>query len=170
MQSFTCWNTVLIEDKYPPAITCRDLEVSCLAATDNLIVAFASDNCTAEPVLVNEVHEMIQCDEDYIGKITRRYIAVDKFGNQSADTCTATIYLERSRFGGIVRPADDKLICSEEFAEDNKGFGHPSPTETGVPTYNLIPVYPNTQFNMLYCNASIDYDDVVLLDTPCKKK
>ncbi|MBK7525371.1 MAG: HYR domain-containing protein [Saprospiraceae bacterium] len=170
MQSFTCWNTVLIEDKYPPAITCRDLEVSCLAATDNLIVAFASDNCTAEPVLVNEVHEMIQCDEDYIGKITRRYIAVDKFGNQSADTCTATIYLERSRFGGIVRPADDKLICSEEFAEDNKGYGHPSPTETGVPTYNLIPVYPNTQFNMLYCNASIDYDDVVLLDTPCKKK
>ena len=169
-QSFTCWNEVLIEDKFPPQIDCRDITVNCLANTDNLEIAFASDNCFAEPKLVNETHQVIQCDEDFIGTIMRTYVAVDKYGNQSPDSCTATIYLERSNFGGIVPPVNDTLQCSDNFKKDNKGFNNPDPSVTGVPTFMGVPVYPTSALNMLFCNASIDYEDVIIFDTSCKKK
>jgi len=170
-QSFSCWNTVLIEDKYPPTIDCRDITVSCLANTDNLVVAFASDNCNAVTQLVGEVHNVLTCDPNIIGTITRRYIAVDDFGNQSADTCTAVISLERSNFAAITPPADNvKISCSENYARDNKGFGYPAPSRTGVPTFNGVPVFPTSQLNMLFCNAIIDYTDVLLVDIPCKTR
>ena len=169
MQSFQCWNTALIEDKLPPQIDCRDIEVNCLADTKNLVVAFASDNCQALPHLVNETHQVI-CDPNFIGTITRRYIAIDKFGNQSPDTCTAVIYLERSNFGGIVPPQNDTLECSDNFRKDTKGYNNPHPNVTGVPTFNGVPVYPTSALQMLFCNATIDYEDLILYDTPCKKR
>lgn len=169
MQTFQCWNTALFEDKFPPQIDCRDIEVNCLEDTENLQVAFASDNCHAEPHLVNETHQVI-CDPNFIGTITRRYIAIDKFGNQSPDTCTAVIYLERSNFGGILPPANDVLECSDNFKKDTKGYNNPHPDVTGVPTFNGVPVYPASQLQMLFCNATIDYEDLILYDTPCKKR
>lgn len=170
MQSFTCWNIALIEDKFPPQIDCRDITVNCLDETDNLDVAFASDNCFAEPKLVYETFNVLPCEANNIGRIIRRYIAVDKFGNESEDTCTATIYLERSNFAGIVSPGNAKLQCSDNFVKDNKGFNSPAPSETGVPTYNGQPIFPVNLFNTLYCNATLDYDDVIVFDTPCKKR
>ncbi|MFZ1705252.1 MAG: HYR domain-containing protein [Saprospiraceae bacterium] len=170
LQSFTCWNEVLIEDKYPPTIDCRDIEVSCLTDTDDLVLGFASDNCIAHPLIVGEVHDTIDCNDDYIGRITRRYVAIDKYGNQSVDSCTATILLLRSKFGGIVAPANAKLQCSDTYKKDTKGFGFPDPSVTGVPTFNGLPVYPTSALQMQFCNATIDYEDVLLISSPCKTK
>jgi hypothetical protein len=167
---FTCWNTVLIEDKMAPTVTCRDTSVNCLTDLTKVVVAFADDNCNARLVLVNEVHGSLDCDPLYIGTVTRTYKAVDDYGNESAP-CTATINLERSTNMGIVPPnRNPKLSCSSGYDPDDKGFGFPHPSETGIPTFDGRNLWPQRELDVLYCNAVIDYTDDLLIDTDCKKR
>ncbi|MCB9311020.1 MAG: HYR domain-containing protein [Lewinellaceae bacterium] len=163
-----CMNTVAIEDKLPPTIECDDITVSCLSDIENLVTAEAIDNCTATSILVNEVHIPLDC-EAYIGKIERKYIAKDLYGNQS-EPCTATIYLERSSVAGVVSPVNAVLQCSDTFVEDDRGFGYPAPSVTGVPRLGGYPLYPTSQLSTLYCNATIDYTDQLVLSTSCKTR
>ena len=126
------------------------------------------DNCTATSILVNEVHIPLDC-EAYIGKIERTYIAQDLYGNQS-EPCIATIYLERSSVAGVVSPVNAVLQCSDTFVEDDRGFGYPAPSVTGVPRLGGYPLYPTSQLSTLYCNATIDYTDQLVLSTSCKTR
>ncbi len=169
VNGFTCWNTVTIEDKIAPTIVCRDITVNCLADIKKLGLPIVADNCNARAVLVNEVHELIQCDALFAGKVTRSWKAVDDYGNESA-VCTSVVYIERSDLSGITFPSSDTLVCNTGYATDDKGFGYPSPSVTGTPTYGGAPIYPISLFNMTFCNASIDYEDRLIIDTPCKKR
>ncbi|HLO52810.1 MAG TPA: HYR domain-containing protein [Saprospiraceae bacterium] len=169
VSGFNCWNTVTIEDKIAPTITCTDITVSCLADITNLGLPTVTDNCHATAVLVNEVHAVLQCDLIYAGTVTRTWKAVDDFGNESG-VCTSTVYIRRPDLINVVGPASDTLVCNSGYDVDDKGLNYPSPFETGVPTYRNVPIYPLEFFNMTFCNATIDYTDQLILDTPCKKR
>jgi hypothetical protein len=169
VSGFNCWNTVTIEDKIAPTITCADITVSCLADITNLGLPTVTDNCHATAVLVNEVHAVLQCDLIYAGTVTRTWKAVDDFGNESG-VCTSTVYIRRPDLINVVGPASDTLVCNSGYDVDDKGLNYPSPFETGVPTYRNVPIYPLELFNMTFCNATIDYTDQLVLDTPCKKR
>jgi hypothetical protein len=170
VNGFTCWNTLLVEDKIAPTIRCRDIAVNCLTDLSKVVVAFPEDNCNARLVLVNEFHALLDCDPDFIGTVTRTYKAVDDYGNESAP-CTATIYLRRSTNMGIVPPpANRKLSCSGSYLRDDRGLGYPHPTVTGIPTFEGRALWPQSQLDMQYCNAGIDYKDDILVDTDCKKR
>ena len=171
---FTCWNTVKIEDKIKPTITCLDITVNCLADITKLVKPVTDDNCPDEvAVLVNEVHTVLNCDPKFIGTVTQTWKGVDKYGNESATNCTRTIYLKRSDFSLITFPANVKLECSSAYPRDTKGFDYPSPlgtNGTGVPKYNGVAIFPMSALNMQLCNALIDYTDQLIVDTKCKKK
>ena len=91
-----CWGYVSVEDKIKPVVLCPSspLEVNCLTNISSIPPPAVDDNCFAKAVLVNEVHEMLQCDPLYIGKITRYWKAVDASGNES-DVCSDMIMLLR---------------------------------------------------------------------------
>ena len=167
---FICWNSVSIEDKIAPTITCRDTEVNCLTNISKVALPVVDDNCSAKAVLVNEVHMAFTCDTVYIGKVTKTWIAVDNAGNKSTP-CTQTIYLLRSTGAGITAPPANVILrCSDVYKRDDKGFGYPSPDTTGVPKLGSIKLFPLPQLNMVYCNSTIDYTDLLIVDTKCKKK
>ena len=167
---FTCWGNVTVEDKIKPTITCRNAQVHCLTDLTTVALPIVTDNCHATAKLVNEVHQVLDCDPLYIGTVTRTWVAVDDFGNESLP-CTSVISLLRPSAAGIVAPlATVKLSCSSGYATDDKGLGYPSPDETGIPTLGGTGLYPSTELNMLYCNAYIDYKDEILVDTDCKKR
>ncbi len=166
--SFSCSNTVLIEDKMPPIAHCQTLDTICVANMTPVVTAYATDNCGASIQLVNEIHELLNCNpENYISRIVRKYIALDEYGNQS-DTCTSIIFLERSTFGGIIKPNDISINMALDFDTDNGPFGFPDPSVTGVPHYLGSPVYPGNLFNSVFCNASIRYEDVPVIQSPCR--
>ncbi len=184
---FTCWNTVLIEDKLAPSIVCRDITVNCLtdldtrevitpsgvnivlAANPAIILAELSDNCSVKGVLVNEVHSQLSCEAN-IGTVTRTYVAEDASGNRSTP-CTVTIYLARSSNMGIVPPpANRKLSCSGNFRRDDRGNEFPHPSVTGIPTFGGRNLWPQRQLDMQYCNALIDYTDDIIIQTDCKTR
>lgn len=184
---FTCWNTVLIEDKLAPSIVCRDITVNCLmdldtrevitptgvdivlAANPAIILASLTDNCSVKGVLVNEVHSQLSCQAN-IGTVTRTYVAEDASGNRSLP-CTVTIYLARSTNLGIVPPAANrKLSCSSNFRTDDRGKGYPHPSVTGIPTFGGRNLWPQRQLDMQYCNALIDYTDEVMIESDCKTR
>ncbi len=170
----SCWGEIFVEDKIAPTITCRDITVNCLADLSKVQVAFPDDNCMASLKLVNEVHEALECYDDLIGKVSRTYVAVDGAGNESAP-CTATIWLARSNTDDVVPPAAQvTLKCSDNYKKDNKGYGYPAPSVTGVPVYDdgedEFPLYPLSQLNMVYCNSTIDYRDQLILSTSCKTR
>jgi HYR domain/Dockerin type I domain len=171
---FTCWGDVTILDKIKPTIICPSvpLIVNCLDDISKIAPPAVDDNCSgAKAVLVNEVHEALQCDPLYIGRVTKTWKAVDGAGNESVLLCVQVINLERSSTIGITAPARSvTLECSDNYARDNKGLGHPAPSVTGVPLFGTTPIYPLSQLNMLYCNSTIDYTDVLIVDTKCKKR
>ncbi len=171
---FTCWGDVTIEDKIKPTIMCPSvpLIVNCLSDISKIAPPVVNDNCSgAKAVLVNEVHEALQCDANYIGRVTKTWKAVDGAGNESELLCVQVINLERSNTSGITAPPINvTLQCSDNYAEDNKGLGYPAPSETGVPVIGSTPLYPLSQLNMLYCNSTIDYTDVLIVNTKCKKR
>lgn len=170
----TCGGEIYVEDKIAPTITCRDITVNCLADLSKVVVAFPDDNCHATLKLVDETHAALECDDEFIGKVTRTYVAVDGAGNESAP-CTATIWLARSNTDDVTPPPSEvKLRCSDNYKKDNRGFGYPAPSETGVPVYDdgdiKFPLYPLSQLNMVYCNSTIDYRDQLILTTDCKTR
>lgn len=167
---FNCSNTITVEDKIAPTITCSDVTVNCLADLGTVGLPIVDDNCIARAVLVDSVFHVESCDPTYIGRVERTWKAVDNAGNES-NTCMTTVYLLRSTPTGITRPnANPILECSSDYAIDDKGNGYPSPMVTGVPRLGSMNLFPMSQLNMVYCNALIDYTDVLLIDTPCKKR
>lgn len=170
VNGYICSNKVKVEDKIAPEIVCQDGIVNCLADLKNVAMPIVLDNCGAKAVLVNELHNALDCDPLYVGTVTRTWKAVDASGNES-EPCTSTISLLRPSTVGIMPPATNvKLSCSASYAKDDRGFDFPHPSVTGIPSFNGTPLYPMSQLNMLYCNATIDYTDQLVVDTDCKKR
>ena len=165
----SCWAKITVEDKLPPIIECFDDTLTCVVFR-KYQGPRVHDNCDPNPKITftDERIEPI-CDTMFVKKVTRTYIATDKYGNTSAP-CTQTVYLKRLNFDSIALPPQrtvalsNPLLC-KQYKKDAKG--HPDPVSVGVPMYNGQPMYPKFPF---YCNVSTGYVDVVLPETGCVKK
>jgi hypothetical protein len=109
-----CWGKITVEDKLAPVITCKDITVNC---TDDLSKAggvSAFDNCDTEPDIKKTGELTIGniCDEKGGLYIVSTYIAVDDWGNTSAE-CTQKIRVKRVK---PVKPRDIIWKC-EQYAK-----------------------------------------------------
>lgn len=165
------WGLALVEDYVAPEIVCADVTISC-AGVGNIPDPTVTDLCQNSTfILMDEVHETLECDPDHIGTITRTYIAEDSSGNQS-DPCVQTIYLERIGVGSVIPPANrlfpnNHLVCGSNYQKDENG--NPHVNVTGVPTNaagdNLYPID-----NSVYCNSYSDYEDQIISIDGCVTK
>lgn len=154
----SCWSTLKIEDKTPPVMVCNDtVEVSCYKA-DTYPGPLAYDNCggAVSIVVLDSITKPLYCDRDYNMYIDKTYQAIDKYGNKSS-ICKQTIAVKRLQVNEIIFPKDIEMVNAltcNNFDVDE--FGMPSPSETGVPTLEGWPIYPNFA---AACNMGVDYRD-----------
>lgn len=165
----SCWAWLTVEDKTGPDIICFQDTVDC-TSMGQYPLPVAIDGCDADPVvhLLNESVEPIDCDRRFIKRVTRTYVAEDKYGNLS-DTCTQEIMLRRINVGGIDYPdtfsiaTGNPLLCNS-FAADSNGL--PLPEVTGVPMYEDVQLWPEE----FYCSIGVDYVDIELQQIGCVRK
>jgi hypothetical protein len=168
VNGFSCWNTVLVEDKIKPTVVCVKDTISCIAPITSAKKASALDNCHAHTVLVAEKYNALPCDDIVLGYYVRTWKAVDGYKNESEVNCNDTIYLRRTDLSSLTFPKDTILSCSVAFGLDSKGFPYPDPvSSTGVPKLGSTAIYP---FQAAFiCNGNLDYEDRLVLNTKCKK-
>ena len=166
----SCWGKIVAEDKLAPVIECFDDTLNC-ANMSEYLGPVAQDNCdpTPEVILLNETAEKLECDSNFIKRITRTYIARDASGNVS-DTCVQHILLERFNFDNVEGPEDfslangNPLLCDQFPLDENL---NPDPSVTGYPQHNNWDLWPN---NDLYCNITVAYYDINLPSAGCVRK
>ena len=163
----SCWSFITIEDKLAPTIICENDTMSCYRF-ENLVTPGIVEDCSKYSVrLLDELTEKLDCDEDYIKRITRVWITED-LSNQLTDTCTQQILIERFNFDSLYFPSTDvTLYCQDLYRKD--AAGHPHPYVTGVPTYGFWrdTIWPTTDF---LCNVATDYVDTDLGEIRCVRK
>ena len=137
---------------------------------DFTVTTAAAANCREiDLILLNEVVTALPCDSLFTSMVSRTWTAIDNSGNQG-DTCTQDIFIERVDLTNIVFPTDtiimdnDNTDCFADQPMDENG--NPSPSITGVPTQNGVSLFPA----QVLCMTFVGYTDIVLIDTPCKKK
>ncbi len=167
----SCWSKIHIEDKYGPYIECHMDTVYC-----NDTLAFGTpvfyDNCDPYPTIsfLGETVEPYDCDPDFIKKVTRIWQGIDNLGNKGK-ICTSMFWLKRVPIDSVDFPKnfthaiDCFLECDSLYQRDAKG--HPHPNVTGVPNVDGLSLWPSYLF---YCNLSTSYEDIIIVDLPCKKK
>lgn len=168
----SCWSTVTVEDKMPPIFDPIDADtvVSCFAL-DLLVDPVAQDACAGElpSELISQDIISLECDDEYSFEITRTYTATDDYGNQSIPF-VRTILLARVEIDSIQWPQDysvqnnNPLYCQQYEVDEN---GNPNVSETGVPTYEGMDIYP---YQDLYCDFGIQYTDEILSVSNCVTK
>jgi uncharacterized repeat protein (TIGR01451 family) len=164
----SCWSTITVEDKMPPTITCTDTIIPC-HEMDFYLGPVIVDNCDPNPTmtLLNELITPYTCNDTFVKKIVRTYIAEDQYGNVSAE-CSQTIRVERIDLNDVVFPlnrrvSDGNPLQCDVMMED----GVPPYQITGVPTIGGKALYPNTD---QYCNIGVSFTDIVLPQVGCVKK
>lgn len=167
----SCWSKIFVEDKFGPVIVCKMDTVYC---NDTLAFStpFFYDNCDPFPTInfLGEHVETFLCDTNFIKKITRTWQGIDRLGNLGK-ICTSMFWLRRIPIDSVDFPKNFNkatnciLQCDSAYLKDAKG--HPHPNVTGVPHVNGLSLWPSFVF---YCNLSTSYEDVVIVDLPCKKK
>ena len=164
----SCWSTVTVEDKMAPAIQCGDIQLPCYLI--NNYEPLVIDNCTdATYNLLSETVEPLHCNPEFIKEVTRVYVSIDGYGNQSAP-CEQVIRLERINYDLIVPPADflladnTNLTCVDSIYNEN---GAIKTSIVGSPTINGLSIWP---IQDLYCNVAIEYEDFLVADFGCIRK
>ena len=164
----SCWATVNVEDKMAPEIYCGSISLPCWLM--NTYEPLVIDNCTeASFELIGETTQPLDCDPNFIKEVTRTYIAIDEFGNESAP-CEQVISLRRIDFDEIDFPSnflledDTNLTCVDSIYDEN---GVLDTKITGVPSILGHPIYP---IQDLYCNVGIEFEDVEVADFGCFRK
>ena len=167
----SCWSSIVLEDKFPPQITCpTEPIITTCNGLDFIDLPISGDNCAneAELVILEETSEPYDCDPEFLTKVVRTYVAVDGNGIQSIP-CTVEIFVQRIDFEDIQYPSDinpftgSGLACDDIYAVDDYGNPHPCPmtgSGTGVPTIYGNPLKPGTANP--FCNIYVDYSDQVL--------
>lgn len=176
-----CWGYAKIEDKLPPVIECFPDTVSCFAASGCLPTHF--DACTWDTLIqLDEIIEPFNCDPFYIKRVVRKFVAIDAYGNRSAE-CYDTLLLKRFDTANVVcpdnwtialgNPINCKDLVYKRIPLDKNG--HPHPDYTGVPRYNdyikgnpvAFPLWPVRD---IYCNIAVTYEDIDLGTINCVHK
>lgn len=164
MTGNSCWSYLTIEDKLAPKIVCTNDTMSCYEFI-NTITPGEVEDCSKYTVrLLDEIVDKLDCDPDFIKKITRVWITQDLSGTLS-DTCTQMVWIERFRLDTVKFPVDTVLLCDGNYALD--ADGHPHPYVVGVPTYKGDTIWPTTDF---LCNVATDYVDTDLGEIRCTRK
>ncbi len=168
-----CWGIVNVEYKFDPVILCTENDtLSCTQAFDeSTIRPDISMSCAPATLLViGEEFENLNCDTFFTAKMVRQYTAVDIYGNTS-DTCTQTIFLERTNLDSIspVQPFavfnNKALSCSSEFATTSQGYPYPALSVTGAPRLRVegggfVDLYPFE--SSIICNGYADFEDKLM--------
>jgi hypothetical protein len=161
----SCWSKIFVEDKFGPFIECLMDTVYC---NDSVIfeTPYYYDNCDPFPTIsfLGEFVETYDCNPDFIKKVTKLWQGQDNLGNLGK-ICTSMFWLKRIPLDSVVFPPKVTLECNGNYQLDAKG--HPHPNVTGVPSFNGSSLWPSSLF---FCNLSTTYEDVVIVDLPCKKK
>ena len=169
------WGLAVIEDKVKPVIECADITISCSMFDDDPIAPDFSDNCDGATIeLRGEVYHDMPCNENFVGRYERKWVAVDAYGNESLP-CYQTVYLTRFDFDDLVFPPHYSIItmnaleCGSGFETDAEG--NPDPSVTGVPSLEIdtggmspeiIPLYPFVAGDI--CSGYVEYIDKVSSD------
>ena len=159
-----CWNTLTVEDKYPPEIECENVDVECNALHTAPVPMIISNDCgDTDLILLDSTAVQLDCHATLSGIITKTWTAVDGAGNYG-NTCIQTINVLRPMLTGISAPTPyvnaDALECKTFTPDEN---GHPTPgIDTDIPTIGVlgIPLWPMTP--EFLCNVSVRYVDKVL--------
>ncbi|MFT5264563.1 MAG: hypothetical protein ACI8YQ_003309, partial [Polaribacter sp.] len=123
---------------------------------------FAQDDCTTVTTsMADEIVGTI-CDGQ---QILRTWTVTD--ANSRTDVCTQTITIVRPTLDDIVCPlnwngetGEMPVLSCAPGSFDLDVNGHPSPTHTGVPTYNDLPINGLCMFNFAD-NNGLPYSDVI---------
>lgn len=158
-----CWTTVLVEDKLAPKLVCRIDSLYCFE--DSLIMPDVIEACGVAKInVIDVIYESIMCDENVLGKKKVKYQAVDSYGNKS-EICESEIYFKRIPFDSIGAPDFQSLTCSQKYKKDAQG--NPDPSVTGYPKFGEFLLKPGMS---LTCNIFVNYTDLDLITSDCKKK
>lgn len=159
----SCWGSIDVEDRFPPVINCQPTVTAlCGDANAGGIPSYlVTDNCDPDPeiVIMSDNFQDLPCGNTYTAIRTITYKAVDAAGNESA-TCTQTIQYERATLNQVDYPLSldgieaPSLSCSNN-SWDTNGNGYPDSEETGVPTVDGSPIYPNGA----YCDLAAVFTD-----------
>jgi hypothetical protein len=162
----SCWATILVEDKLAPTITCANDTVSCVKfyGTVAIDTPDVNDNCSEFTIrMIDEVFQKIDCNESYIKRVTRTWVAHDLSGfDEGGDTCVQEILLERMLIGDVDFPLNDTVYCDDV----NLNSGIPDPSVTGVPLYDSCPIFPSD----FLCYVDVSYKDFELGEINCVRK
>ena len=166
----SCWSWGVVEDKFPPTLVCRDIDLYCvdMRAYRGPITR---ENCTTDTIIqLSERIDKVDCNapdaDEYIKKVTKTYVAIDAYGNRS-DTCTMVIRLLRIQWDEINAPRPVvRLECDGLWRTD--GNGNPHPSETGVPTWRGYDLWPNEHGE--FCNIYVNYTDNIFPKIGCVEK
>ncbi|MEO1261942.1 MAG: T9SS type A sorting domain-containing protein [Bacteroidota bacterium] len=173
----SCWGSLILEDKLPPAITCDDLTIEC-SEDQNPPIPTAVDNCDLNPTvqLTGETTNTNTICTNGYATIVRTYVASDDEGNVSAP-CLQTLYLERPT--AVDFPNDIIWHCEQYDNYSNIIDAQPlNPlvADTDLSTPDVIDVSPTLSPNVLnntgsgvvanvigqYCNYQQSHSDQVL--------
>jgi hypothetical protein len=160
---FVCRNNILVEDKFPPVVTCRDTILNCIEM-QQYNGPDVEEHCEGVEVrLVGETITPLQCDDEFIKEIIRAYVAEDAAGNIS-DTCFQEILIERFPLDSVEFPEEGTVVFEcDDIAEVDQN-GNPHPSITGVPTLYGVDIYP---YNDFLCNVTVTYSDYVNPEVAC---
>ncbi|MBK9254658.1 MAG: T9SS type A sorting domain-containing protein [Saprospiraceae bacterium] len=158
----SCWSVITVEDKIAPTWEDDDPEDYVMTCPSmDAFAPLAYDNCSiptvyiiSEEITVNTCNlPQIFAGPDTLKLIVRKYLAVDKSGNVSLDTCEVRIWVVGLDTDDFIAVPNVTLQCDGNFARLENG--HPSPTDitiggvtykgSGVPM--LFPWMPSTTGN-----------------------
>lgn len=151
----TCWGTVLIEDKVPPAVFCKDTTLACYQNADSLLLGLTGrplvvEGCGVYDLTFTDHVESLGCNGS---KITRQWIATDGFGN--SDVCQQIITRSPGNLNDVKFPKDTILPCTIGT--------YPTPAISGNATLNGFANSPA-------CGIALSSTDVVSIICDGTKK
>ena len=168
----SCWSALILEDKFPPQITCPDGPIiTTCNGLDLIDLPISGDNCAneAQLVIVDEIVDPFDCDDTYLSRIIRTYVAVDGNGIESLP-CVVEILVQRIVLADVEFPSDytpftgSGISCDDSnYTLDAYGHPHPNPltgSGTGVPFIYGNPLNPGETSPT--CNIFVDYTDQVI--------
>jgi len=155
----SCGGKIVVEDKWPPVVTCANITVSCavpehspsyLKTTLGLAAAYPAvqENCIVHTLTWKDVEHDLPCDTGFNGVsdlsayVVRSWQAQDAHNNFA--TCSQNIYIKRRHVGEVQFPLDTTLSCQNPNTD---------PSVTGVPFFSefgkKLPLFPGAGFCQL---------------------